>query len=446
VISRDDPSDGSPHLLYVAWGFPPARSGGVYRALATANAFARSGWRVTVLTADRETFERHTGTDPGLEDQVDSRIRVVRVPFAWPLQEQDRSRWPVLRRRFPRVWRRARIAADRIPFPETVYGPWRTPLARAAIGIHEEHPVDLVVASANPNVDFTAAHALHRHSAVPYVLDYRDAWLLDVFDGHQIHTDRSRAARWEKRLVGSAAEVWFVNAPIRDWHATRYPEAADRMHVVANGFDPEFAPDGSRGGRRRGGPLRFGYIGTVSAKVPVAEFLEGWRAARRRCPELADATATVYGHLGFYAEQSPRLRELLTGYSDDGVSYGGPVSKTAVAATYADLDALLLILGTGRYVTSGKVYEYMASGLPIVSVHHPDNAASTVLDGYPAWFAVADLSTDEIAARLCDAARVATEASPDRRSRCVEFAAQYVRDRQLMPRVEALRAVVTTRR
>ncbi len=45
-----------PHVLYVAWGFPPSRGGGVYRALATANGFARAGFRVTVLTATRETF------------------------------------------------------------------------------------------------------------------------------------------------------------------------------------------------------------------------------------------------------------------------------------------------------------------------------------------------------------------------------------------------------
>ena len=47
-----------PHLLYVAWGYPPCRGGGVYRALATPNAFAEAGWDVTVLTVDRETFTR----------------------------------------------------------------------------------------------------------------------------------------------------------------------------------------------------------------------------------------------------------------------------------------------------------------------------------------------------------------------------------------------------
>ena len=78
-----------PHVLYVAWGFPPCRGGGVYRALATANRFAAKGWRVTVLTADRDTFVRYTGADPSLEERIDGRITVVRVPFSWPIHVTD---------------------------------------------------------------------------------------------------------------------------------------------------------------------------------------------------------------------------------------------------------------------------------------------------------------------------------------------------------------------
>ena len=72
-----------PHLLYVAWGYPPCRGGGVYRALATANAFAQDGWDVTVLTGEREIFQRYTGADLTLEERRPP-VRVVRVPFAWP--------------------------------------------------------------------------------------------------------------------------------------------------------------------------------------------------------------------------------------------------------------------------------------------------------------------------------------------------------------------------
>ncbi|GAB2747455.1 hypothetical protein GCM10027039_01350 [Terrabacter koreensis] len=433
------PAPTQPHVLYVAWGFPPARSGGVYRALATANAFARSGFRVTVLTAEREVFEQHTGVDPSMEALVDERVRVLRVPFSWPYPVKDRALWSGPRRLAPRVWWRARVLLDQVPFPEKVYGPWRRRIERAAADLHRREPVDLVVATANPNVAFAVARHLHRRHGVPYVMDYRDAWLLDVFTGRQVHAERSRSALLERSLVRAAREIWFVNEPIRAWHAHRYPDASERMHVVANGADPDFAPlprtvpSGAR-------PLTFGYIGTVSSKVPVEPFLAGWRLARAEGGALAGARARIHGYLGFHSTPSPELEALVARHADVGVSYEGPLAKGEVRAAYEQFDALLLILGSGAYVTSGKVYEYLSSGLPIVSVHDPGNAASEVLDGYPLWFPVTDLAPESVAFAIRAAAEAARSAPPEVRAACADFGRRHLRDVQLQPRIVALRA------
>ncbi len=436
-----------PHVLLVAWGFPPGRSGGVYRALALANAFAADGWAVTVLTAPRDVFVRYTGTDPTLEVQVDPRVRTVRVPFRWAGLETDLRRYSWLRVRAPVLWRRVRARLDLVRFPESGYGPWRPQLEAAALQVHAEQPVDLVLATANPQVAFTAAWRLHRDAGVPYVLDYRDAWLLDVFSGRRLHGPRSRAARWEARLVGAATEVWFVNEPIRAWHAELYPAADHRMHVVANGFDralaqlvdTELAERTHAGGTDR--PLVFGYVGTVTAKVPLAELLGGWTLARQSDPDLAEATVELHGYLGYFHTPRAETLDLVEG-GTPGVSYEGPVGRTQAAHVYAGFDALLLLLGAGRYVTSGKVYEYLATGLPIVSVHDPGNAVAQVLAGYPLWFPVTDLSAPAVAAALTAAAAAARRADPSERAAAQEFAAAYSRDRQLAPRLAGLRAVV----
>jgi glycosyltransferase involved in cell wall biosynthesis len=436
------PAPGAPsHLLYVAWGFPPSRGGGVYRALATVNAFARAGFRVTVLTATRETFLTYTGADPSLESLVDPAVSVHRIPFAWPALDPDIRHWSPLRAFLPPVWRKLRSRLDTRDFPEVGYGPWRGPLERAALDLHAADPVDVVVASANPNVDFMAADVLHRQHGVPYVMDYRDAWMLDVFDGALLHPEGSPVAVLEQRLVQAASEAWFVNEPLREWHQRRYPEAADRMHVVANGFDPEFAPVPRTVAPPPDKPLQFGYIGTVSAKVPLREFVDGWVLARGTEPSLADATAQVWGHLGFYAAANPQLQALLDDHVDQGVEYAGPLPKQRVAEVYGTLDALLLILGAGRYVTSGKVFEYMASALPIVSVHDPGNAASDVLSGYPLWFPVADLQPESIAEALGRAALAARSAGPEIREECRAFSVRYSRDLQLAPRIESVRSL-----
>ncbi len=433
------------HVLYVAWGFPPCRGGGVYRALATANAFAQRGARVSVLTADRETFERFTGTDPSLEDRIHPGVDVHRVPFDWPAVETDVRRWSTYRALAPGAWRRTRNKLDTVAFPEVGYGPWARRLAQAARELHRRDPVDLVVGSANPNVDFVPGKVLHEEAGVPYVMDYRDAWLLDVFDGHQLHPDRSRAARIERRLVSSSQEIWFVNEGIRTWHAERYPDAADRMHVVMNGHDPGLAPAPRTAGPPDDQPLVFGYIGTISPKVPLQEFVQAWSSAREAGGDLQDARAELHGYLGYYSMPRPEMVRTIDEGTEHGLSYQGPVAKARIAETYDRFDALLLILGTGRYVTSGKVFEYMSSALPVVSVHDPGNAATDVLRGYPLWFPAASLAPADIAAAITAGARAARTATPEVRAQAARFADRYARDNQLLPRVDALLGVAHER-
>jgi len=437
------PAKGArPHVLYVAWGFPPCRSGGVYRAMATANAFARDGWDVTVLTIERDLWERRTGADPALEERVDPRVRIERIPFDWPILEDDLSRWPPLRALAPRAWVKARTTLDQLPFPEKVYGPWRRHLERAAERIHAEHPVDLAVATTNPQVAITAALHLSEHHAVPYVVDYRDAWSLDVFSGRRLYPEGSRVHSWERRALTGAHEVWFVNEPIRRWHRAAYPSAAERMHVVANGYDE---PAKEVDGRLPGSALRFTYVGTITGKVPVPELVAGWERGRAQEPLLVEAKADLYGYLGFYGAANPALTAALASGAEVGVHYRGPVSKTRVSEVYAASDALLLVLGTGRYVTSGKVFEYLATGLPIISVHDPGNAVSEVLTGYPLWFPASDLSPDGIATALRAGARAAAAADPAARTAGRTFAERYSREHQLRPRIGALRAAVSAR-
>ncbi|RZS90211.1 glycosyltransferase involved in cell wall biosynthesis [Motilibacter rhizosphaerae] len=430
-----------PHVLYVAWGFPPCRSGGTYRALATANALARGGFDVTVLTCEREVFERYTGVDASLEPEVDPRIRVERVPFTWPALEPDLREWSLLRAVSPPAWSRLRRTLDQRPFPEPTYGPWRPVIEQAAERIHRERPVDLVVATANPHVAFTAPLHLHDRFGVPFVADYRDAWSFDVFTGKVLHTPESREGRWEERVLAGAREVWFVNEPIRARQAAEHPEHAAKLHVVANGYDRAFVAEGVE---RRPDPeagLVLGYIGTISRQVPVTELVEGWRLARESSEVLRRSTVALHGYIGHNAPL-PAVQAAIAAGADAGVDYRGPVPKAEVRRAYDGFDVLLLVLGTGTYVTSGKVYEYLATGLPVVSVHDPGNAATEVVRDYPLWFPCASLEPADVAAALRAAADAALTASEEVRRQCVEFGRQFTREGQLDPRVAALLASV----
>lgn len=440
--AESDGPSARPHLLYVAWGFPPCRGSGVYRAWATANAFAAAGWDVTVLTVPRETFTMSTGVDESLERTVDPSIEIIRVPFHAAAFENDLRTWSRTRATMPELWNVVNARKDWRSFPERTYGGWRPALENAAREVHERHPVDVVLGSANPHVDFIPGWELHQRYGVPYVMDYRDAWQLDVFSGARLHAAGSAVAEWESRLIEHAHAVWFVNDPIRQWHAELYPHAADKFRVVANGYDA--APDASQPRVQDG--LVFGYIGTISSAVPIDRLVEGWKLARTQSPLLARSRIELWGHLNHVGPPSEAVARQLSSFAESAISYRGPVAKREIGRVYAGFDALLLVLGTGRYVTSGKVYEYAATGLPIVSVHDPGNAASDVLQDAPSWFPVADLSPEQIAQALIAAADAAQSQSDAERGSARVWAEQFQRARQLDPQIQALTQLVDERR
>ncbi|WP_243224846.1 glycosyltransferase [Microbacterium sp. CIAB417] len=432
----------NPHLLYTAWSFPPSRAGGVYRALATVNAFAADGWDVTVLTVPRELFEASTGVDSSLEDQVAPGVEVVRVDPGVTAHVTDLRKWSRLRARNIELWRGLERVRDLSAFPELSYGRWRRPLESAAERVHRSRPVDLAIGTANPNVDFAAGMFLNRRFGVPYVMDYRDAWSLDVFSGEPIASWVPGVARLERRLLNDAAEIWFVNEPIRAWHAHRYG-GADRMHVVANGFDEYEAPltVPVRAGRDRG--LVFGYIGTLSDQVPVEPLVAGWRRARRDGRIGRADQLVIHGYVGHWG--TGEAERMLEAAAADGVSFRGPVSKSRIGEVYEGFDALVLALGTGRYVTSGKVYEYLATGIPIVSVHDPGNAATDVVKDAPGWHGTRSLDPGHIAEALASTATVAATQTPEDRAVAQAWGARYARRAQLDPRIADLRHLVSLR-
>jgi glycosyltransferase involved in cell wall biosynthesis len=440
AIARPTTRPGAaPRVLYLSFYFPPSRASGVFRARATANHLAEAGWDVTVLTAPREFFTHHLGgaTDDALEATVDPRVEVRRPGMNTYPWETDVRRFGLLRRNYPVLTDRVYAGVQRAVFPEN-YAGWAPGVLRAAWQLHRQKPFDLVVATGNPFVSFAIAWMLGRRLRVPYVVDYRDAWTFNQFTEKVRFPEGGTMMRWESRVLRDAAEIAFVNDGMRRWHIDRYPFAADRMTVVPNGWEPEIlgaapftAPDPQR-------PLRFGYLGTVTSYLPLDVLFAGWRRARAH-PVMSGAELNIHGHLGFVPGEVAPLRRRIDLEADENVHYRGAFGKTDAAGVYGRTDALVFCTPGARFVTSGKVFEYMACGKPIVSVHQPDIAAAEVLDGYPLWFTGARLDVDTVAQSFIAAAKAARDLDRATHGAAVAHAQRYTRDATLAPWEHRLR-------
>jgi glycosyltransferase involved in cell wall biosynthesis len=433
-----------PHVIYVAIGFPPAAKSCAYRMREVANELCRQGWDVTVVSLDREAWELEFGLDESLLARVDPRVRIVELPLRRADLAPEISRYSWLRARHPDTWSKVRRATDQLRFPEPVYGSWRPALEKAVAAVHDEHPADLVLVSPAPNTAMAAALRLHSSHGVPYVVDFRDAWSLDLVEDRPRFPADSRGGRWERRIVEAAAGLWFVNEPIRDWYAATYPTAAARMRVVRNGYEPDDVQVPPVPRDRRDGPMTFGYLGTVHLSHDhVRAMIQGWRFARRAYVPLQSARFEVRGHIGMGSSRGATgVAAQIAEAQIHQIHYLGPVARRDVSSVYAGFDALVLALPGGPARTSGKIYEYMATGRPIVSIHQPDHDASRLLQGYPLWVPAASLTQRDITEAFVRTAKLVESVTPEQMQRAQAYAQRFERRLMIAPAVSDLAAIV----
>jgi glycosyltransferase involved in cell wall biosynthesis len=440
------PATGRPHAYYLAIGFPPAAKSCAYRMRETANQLYAHGWDVTVITICQEAWEREFGLDHSLSADVHPAIRVVELPLMREDLDTDVRNFSRRRSLDPKAWAEEEVNRNLAHFPEPRFGAWRPVLEQALLDLHRRDPADLLVTSCAPYVNLAATWRLWEEHKVPYVVDFRDGWSVDVIRGGEAFTRESVAGRWETKVLSSAVAVWCVNDPIAEHYRHRYPEMAERVTVVRNGWDRSSVPAVTRTPDPVAG-LKFGYLGTLTFQPKLfAAVLDAWRAARAEDPALANATFEVRGHIGAgSAREDNAYSEMLAAAHADGVRFGGPVPKAEVAGVYASWDVIVLMVIGGRYMTSGKVYEVLASGLPVLSAHEVEHDASTVLSGSPLWIPAVGFDTERLTESFRAAARLALEATEEDRATARKVAGQYARANQIEPAVRHVTSVVRGR-
>jgi hypothetical protein len=251
--------------------------------------------------------------------------------------------------------------------------------------------------------------------------------------GEETFTPTSIAGRWEAKVLAEAVAVWCAEEPVAEHYRTRFPAVADRVATVPDGYDEEAVPPADLA-RKPGACLRFGHLGTITVPAAVlTAVLDGWRKARAEDPALADATLEF--RAGATCEDTAAEELVRTAY-EDGVRTGGPVPRAEVAQLYAGWDVLVLI-ETG----SGRAYEALAGGMPVLSVHKPDHAGARVLTGSPMWTGAVGHEAGLLAESFRRAARLALTATAEDRQAARGAAAGHTRTALLEP---AVRQVTTT--
>lgn len=394
-------------VLLITHGFPPyiPTLGGAMRILKLAEHLRSTGADVYVIAARGKDFG-----DFGYRGLLDS----LRVHYAAdPLHRrasQTSASGPGPRSDSTRGWM-ARLGASvvaavkplalEVAVPDTgiAAAPGFYRRARALI---ESDGIPNVITSGPPHSVHLVGWFLKRRfgDRVNWLVDYRDSW-----NGTPLFRKTNRMlqrfnVRAERAVLDRLDQLVYVSPPMlrkAQEIASDPMRLASRSLLVMNGFDDATLTH-RRPWTHRDGLLRIGYFGALdddptSYRNPTALFAT---ILDHKIPVRLE----LWGAVAVSKKWSDRL--------GDRMAICGNVAHADAFARMCEYDALLL-LHTRREgaeeVITGKLFEYLASGRPILSVGPDVMAANKILGAEPCNITCTHDDPSAIAAALGELVR-----------------------------------------
>jgi len=364
---RAESPGGARRVMILCYFFPPLAGGGVHRVLSFVRELPRFGWSCTVVCAGRRDY---WVTDETLEARVPAGTEVIRVEGGSALAAWLRVRGQDRGRRSGATFSRLRAISDWWLLPDS-YAGWASRAARVARRRMERGDVDVLLSSSPPDSAHLAAWRARRGLAVPWVADFRDPWVGLHLRKPPTSWHRARQQRLEARVLDSADRVLAASRTHAEQLMRRAPapgaagSRAERVVHLPNGFEP--APDPAGEARAVAGTpyFRLVFTGTLSQMPETEVLLEALHELLARRPELRRRVrARLAGPYDRgYEDRAAALG--LTGI----VEFSGSLSHDAARALQAQADLLLLWKPPDMpTMVPGKLYEYLASGRPVVAM------------------------------------------------------------------------------
>lgn len=365
-------------LLFIAYYLPPMGSSGVQRPLNLLRHLPSHGWNPVVLAP--ETGMYHT-LDESLGEEFDGLgLNVYRVKANTPFHRGGGKA-----KQAPRipegVSKMLRWASSFRYLPDNKRG-WISPALAISAEIIDRHKPELVFATSPPPSNLILAARIRQRSGLPTVFDFRDDWVGNHQQIYPTPWHRARMADLERETVAQSDALVTVNPVIRDALRERHPGYDRPIEAISSGYDASrFEQPGKPSMQRDPDKVTLLYSGRFYGENQPDTFIQAAANLIRRRPELRTSLRLAFQG-GLDSRHHARLQS--QGLYDMILDLGYVDHATAVA-NLLEADLLWLVAAhrnRGEQVSTGKVFEYMASGRPILALAPKDGALHDLLKGY----------------------------------------------------------------
>ncbi len=376
-------------ILFIASAFYPANTVAVLRTGQWVKYLALNGYDVTVLTNKKYPFmwgklDNNKKLPQNVTiievDYLPKMLQKKDLPPKTDLPDRSLKQQSSFANNIKKVMRYIRRYVGNLL---DIYDLWVLPAAKNADMILKSDDFGYIISSFSPPATHKIAHRLKKkYPHLKWIADFRDLWAYN----HLIHASgpfKAIEKMQEKRTIGNADALITVSDHLSHVMQKVYPNKP--IYTIENGFDPdEFISWEEKvlKAPKINDSLSISYMGTIYPQKQDPSIL--FEAVN----EMIEAGYIKPNKIkiNFYGNSKDEICQIIN--SKDCNRYGvigvnGLVSRQESLRIQKESDLLLFLEWndpSAKGVLTGKLFEYMVSGVPIMSVGiTEDNSAGELI-------------------------------------------------------------------
>jgi len=366
-------------VLVVTYYWPPSGGAGVQRWLKFSKYLPEFGWEPIILTVDPE-YAAYPVTDFSLKEDLPSLVKVYSTPAInyFGIYKKDISKIPsagfansidnTLKGKLLRFIR------GNFFLPDPRKG-WNKYAFEKACELIETEGIKNVITTSPPHsTQLIGLKIKKKYPALNWIADLRDPWT-DIYYYKQFYPtffSKLIDLGYEESVLRKADKIITVGASLKNLFSLKVKGIENKTEVITNGYDKD-----DFSGIIANKPSRFTitYVGTLSDIYPVDGFLNALYSFKEKGNEF------ILRFIGTVSQKQKDLIQSQTGASI--VEFIPYVDHTEAIKYMLNTSVLLLIIPdhqSNKSIITGKLFEYLASGKPIVCLGPADGDAAGIIE------------------------------------------------------------------
>lgn len=369
-------------VLIITYYWPPSGGSGVQRWLKMAKYLPENGWQPVIYTTENAEYPI---VDHSLEKDVLPETEVIRRPIFEPYSfykkflgikkeetikvgfasDTKKSKW----KEGLSLWIRGNLF---IPDARCF---WIRPSVKFLTDYLKEHPVDAIISTGPPHSMHLIAMKLRKETGIPWIADFRDPWTeIDYYD--ELHLTRwadRKHHRLEREVLTKADKVVTIG-----WECGRgLGRLGNRnVRVIPNGYDWE--TDTIQQAVPLSQEFTLTHLGVITPSRNAPQLWEALKELKSENPDFSkDLKIKLIGQVDQSIVQNLETDGLM-----DNTEIVPHIPHDEVQQAQQSSQVLLLLINNtpnAKGILTGKLFEYLSSGRPILCIGPKDGDAARIL-------------------------------------------------------------------